>query len=146
GTGVRWGSQTLLIKTNMLAISLGYYDAYCRLDPDGRVFLGTWNTGGSYSDVSNVVAITPYPSVLLRDDGTVVVRGTNSPPFSNIVAVASTANGANPILLALQRDGTVVSWNDSLPIPAGLSNVVAVATGFIRMALRRDGTIVVWGN
>ena len=146
GAGVRWGPETLVLRTNLLAIALGYYDSYWRLDPDGRVFVGTWGTTGSYSGASNVVAITTYPYTVLHEDGTVAVGGTNNPAFSNIVAVASTGGGAKPILLALRSDGTVATWNDSLPIPADLSDVVAVATGFIRMALRRNGTVTVWGN
>jgi hypothetical protein len=50
-----------------------------------------------------------------------------------------------PALLALQSDGAVMSWNDPLQVPAGLSNVVAVAMGAAHLALRREGTVVAWG-
>jgi len=49
-----------------------------------------------------------------------------------------------------QPDGTVVGWGDNwygqASPPAGLSNVVAIATGFLHsLALLADGTVVGWG-
>lgn len=51
--------------------------------------------------------------------------------------------------MALKKDGTVSVWGDSLQssnIPAGLSNVVAVAGGRTQsLALKNDGSVVAWG-
>jgi hypothetical protein len=66
--------------------------------------------------------------------------------LSNVVALAS--GGMH--CLALKRDGTVVAWGDApnsaSAVPAGLSNVVAIATDIQSLALKRDGTVVVWGG
>ena len=53
--------------------------------------------------------------------------------------------------LALKADGTVVGWGDNgfgeTNIPAGLTNVVAIAAGnYHSLALKADGTVVGWGN
>ena len=53
--------------------------------------------------------------------------------------------------MALLADGTVVVWGDNTygqtNVPAGLSNVVAIAAGFYHcLALRNDGTVTAWGN
>jgi alpha-tubulin suppressor-like RCC1 family protein len=51
--------------------------------------------------------------------------------------------------VALRSDGTVIQWgNDSVGnVPAGLSNVVAVAAGGTHsVALKADGTVVAWGE
>jgi len=53
--------------------------------------------------------------------------------------------------LALRSDGTVVAWgynsNGQTNVPAGLSNVVALAAGLDHsLALRDDGTVAAWGG
>ena len=53
--------------------------------------------------------------------------------------------------LALKADGTVVGWGDNAygetTIPAGLTNVVAIAAGAdYSLALKADGTVVGWGD
>lgn len=56
--------------------------------------------------------------------------------------------------VALQADGTVVAWSfndsvDSVQVPAGLSDVVAIAAtvgGSATLALKADGSIVGWGS
>src|SRR5687767_3244865 len=48
--------------------------------------------------------------------------------------------------LALKQDGTVVAWGQT-SVPAGLSNVVAVAAAADNsLALKSDGTVVGWGR
>jgi hypothetical protein len=51
--------------------------------------------------------------------------------------------------MALRADGTVVVWGDldnPRPVPAGLTDVVAIAGGIQHcLALRADGTVVAWG-
>jgi hypothetical protein len=51
----------------------------------------------------------------------------------------------------LKNDGTVVVWGDNSAgqtnVPAGLSNVVAVAAGgYHSLALKNDGKVLVWGD
>jgi hypothetical protein len=53
--------------------------------------------------------------------------------------------------MALKSDGTVVCWGDNSygesSVPAGLSNVISIASGwFYNLALKRDGTVVGWGR
>ncbi len=53
--------------------------------------------------------------------------------------------------MALKADGTVVAWGNNFrnqtTIPAGLTNVVAIAGGGSHtVALKADGTVVAWGD
>jgi hypothetical protein len=63
------------------------------------------------------------------------------------VAIAA----VNEYSAALKSDGTVVAWggydeSGQTDVPAGLSGVVAIATGVGHMvALKSDGTVVAWG-
>ena len=61
-----------------------------------------------------------------------------------------TAAGGNGFVLAVKTDGTVVAWGNNTygqcNVPAGQSNVVAVAAGQSHsIALKSDGTMVSWG-
>jgi alpha-tubulin suppressor-like RCC1 family protein len=97
--------------------------------------------------LSNIVAITAG-RLALKNDGTVIGWGlTNNNivipvGLSNIVEI----NGS----LALKADGTAVAWGkgihgEKFAVPAGLSNVVAVATAFHEFfALKEDGVVVEW--
>lgn len=72
-----------------------------------------------------------------------------SPVRAGIIALGegnSTSHG-----LALQRGGAVTAWGDNdcgqSTVPAGLSNVTAVAAGAQHsLALRVDNTVVAWGD
>jgi Regulator of chromosome condensation (RCC1) repeat len=105
--------------------------------------------------LTNVTAIAAaaHQSLALTRDGTVVNWGQGNPPpnwLSNVVAIA--AGGESGQNLALRRDGTVAEWpvlsaEYVSTVPAGLSNVVAIATaGGARLALKGDGTVVGWGG
>jgi hypothetical protein len=151
GRPVLWGPGTNVLKTNLLAIALSYYDGYCRLHQDGRVFAGREESEEAlgYTGVSNAVALAgDGPYLALRGDGTVaVVQNTNNPPWSNIVAIAADTSSPPPRIMGLRSDGTVVSWNDPVPVPPSLSNIVAIALGGgNHLALRSDGTVATWGN
>ena len=106
------------------------------------------------SGLRDVVAIAAGldHNLALKSDGTVVAWGesffgqTSLPAnLSNVVAIASGPN-AN-YSLAVKRDGNVVSWGQSHEVPAGLTNVVDVATwgNGNSMALTAEGRVVAWG-
>ena len=59
--------------------------------------------------------------------------------------ITITENIWNEVLVS-KADGTVVGWGGP-PITPGLTNIVAVATGYLHaLALRADGTVVAWGG
>jgi hypothetical protein len=81
--------------------------------------------------LSNVVAIagSAFTGFALRDDGTVVQWGSGVtvgpiPGFTQICEIAVSVSSG---VLALREDGTLVKTQPLLsPIPAGISNVVAI--------------------
>lgn len=158
GNVVAWGQndygQTNVPSDlgNVVSVAAEYqYSA--ALQADGRVRIwGDYNPANSniITSLSNVVAMTfGFGGFFLLADGTVRAVGEHPDPqyqmpsgLSNIVALAS--HGGT---LALRRDGTVVSWGGAAPVPAGLTNVIAIDLGLSHcLALREDGTLVLWGN
>lgn len=137
------------------------------------VYVPATNTPAGLSNVIAIAAGADH-DLAVKNDGTIVAWGlsgtTNVPTnLSNAIAVACGATVRNPSFpnpyyqvgfnLALQADGTVVSWNytngvygldySPLPsppvVPAGLSNVVAIAANNFGMALKADGSVITWG-
>jgi alpha-tubulin suppressor-like RCC1 family protein len=100
-------------------------------------------------DVSDVTAISAGVRALaLKRDGT-VFSWDRTPGsllmLTNVVAVAS-GGGQYERNLALKSDGTVVAWGAG-DVPAGLSNVTAIAVGeYHSLALKDDGTVYGWGD
>ena len=111
------------------------------------------------AELSNAVAIAAgvYHSLALRDNGTVVAWGTNTPGtnvpagLTNVVAI--TAKGEHS--LALKADGKASAWgtysynsaNPPMYVPGSLSGVLALSTGDPQtLALKLDGTVVAWGG
>jgi subtilisin-like proprotein convertase family protein len=161
---VAWGAnfigQTTLPgrQTNMVAIAAGY-DFSLDLSRNGTV--ATWgdNNFGQTNvplSLTNVVAVAGgwQDCLALRSDRTLTVWGnslfgqTNVTGLSNVIAAAYGHDGN--FWLALNADGTVKvrGYNGSgqTNVPAGLSNVVAVAGGSLHcLALNNDGTVTVWG-
>jgi len=154
---VEIGGQVL---SNVTAIAAGCMTSenFCLgLKRDGTVIAWGDNNYGRASvppGLSNVVAITAgaLQGLALTRDGTLVSWGQGNPPpnwLSNVVAIA--AGGESGQNLALRRDGTVAEWpvlsaEYVSTVPAGLSNVVAIATaGGARLALQAGGTVVGWG-
>ena len=93
------------------------------------------------------------PRVVLNGAGIVTNRLGDT--YTDLGAVATEPPLAMSVRsthsLVLRHDGTVVSWgfngSGETTIPAGLSNVVAVASGGNHsLALRNDGTVVAWGD
>lgn len=143
----------------VVGISAGMYHSLA-LKADGDVAIWGWHSSGVPTvpaGLSNVVAISAgyEHSLALRQDGTLVgwgdARSVQPPPdgLSNMVAVAA-ARGLGGLDMALTKDGTVIAWQvrgirDRPTVPPGLSNVVAIASGWRHcLALRADGTVVGW--
>jgi len=81
--------------------------------------------------LSNVVAVAAsyYEAFALRDDGTVVHWGSGITPgpIPGLTQVWAMAPFYTSGLLALKEDGTLVQAAiPPVPIPAGISNVVAI--------------------
>jgi alpha-tubulin suppressor-like RCC1 family protein len=128
GTVVAWygGSPIEFVPvpaglSNVVAIAGGAL-YHLALKKDGTVFGWGVNDSGEATGVAT------------RDDssGLVTIGGQ---VLTNIVAIAANG-GISPSAghsLALKRDGTIASWGYSpynrLDVPAGLSNVVAIAVG-----------------
>jgi hypothetical protein len=81
----------------------------------------------------------------LLSNGTVVawtdgVFQTNlSPALTNIIGISAG--------LALKANGMVMDFSNSTNVPAGLTNIVAVASGSQHsLVLKSDGTVVAWGT
>jgi alpha-tubulin suppressor-like RCC1 family protein len=118
------------------------------------------------------IAMTGYHCFAVKSNGTVVVWGNSlgaSPGaevlpanLNNVVALSaspwndtSIGGSASPgdFAMALKGDGTVVAWGYNGPyslgptnVPAGLSNVVAIAAGGGHcLALQNDSTVIGWG-
>jgi len=132
---------------------------------------GHWPVTDPPAGLSNVMAIASGEDhdLAVRSDGTVVawgLPGTSIVPagLSNVIAIACGSAipvnmGSIGFNLALRTDGTVFSWNytngvyglsysplSSPPVvPAGLSNVVAIAANNFGMALKADGSVITWG-
>ena len=160
--------------TNVLAISAGV-DHDIAANADGTVMVwGYTNTiyntvPSGLAGVKDVEAGWNHNLALLTN-GTVMAWGKSYDSFgwnvttvpaglSNVVAIA--AGGYHS--LALKSDGTVVAWGAGTTtnglfsflgveqgqsiVPAGLSNVVAIAAGgYHSTALKKDGTVVMWGD
>ena len=83
-----------------------------------------------------------------NDDGSLYQLDLGHLGLSGIKAIA--AGGQAEHVIALRYDGTVTGRGNNgygqSGVPAGLSNVVAIAAGANRsLALKSDGTIVAWG-
>jgi alpha-tubulin suppressor-like RCC1 family protein len=128
------------------------------LRSDGTVF--GWGDGRQGqtavpAGLGDVIAICAGDSqgLALKADGTVASWGLGGPPppgLSNVVAISAGNTFGHD--LALTRDGRVIAWwaregvSYGWNVPEGLSNVMAVATGWNHcLALKRDGTVMGWG-
>jgi trimeric autotransporter adhesin len=159
GSGEGFGNGPVLIGgrvlSNVTAIAVGASYSLA-LKRDGSVV--AWGTIDWPLGLSNVTAVAAGKrrdcALALKRDGTVVSfwSGAGLVPrgLNNIVAIAASGTDYWPPL-ALRRDGVVVvglsgtKYEEAAP-PPGLSNVVAIASGFNHyLALRSDGTVFGWG-
>jgi hypothetical protein len=171
GTVVAWGSDGNSSVTNV-PVGLSNVVAIAAGDNTDLALLGcgtvvSWgdstNVPASLSNVVSVVMNNPdLGEFALQANGAVVAwGGAASPPpsLSNVIAIAASQLSAynwaglpnDSGALALLADGTVTAWNNrgvaTNPLPAGVSNVVAVSgnlNGFL--ALRADGSVIIAGD
>ncbi|MFO1475722.1 MAG: hypothetical protein U1F98_03605 [Verrucomicrobiota bacterium] len=158
----RW-NQTIVpnLLTNAAAITASSSDSLAILK-DGTVAVWGDNSLGQTNmpaGLTNIVSLAASSnlSLAIRNDGTVAGWGISTdtnivPSLSNVVAAATSSHGFYSVL---RNDGTVFSWGVNTyglftgltKVPAGLSNVVAVAEGLNHsLALRENGSVVAWGN
>jgi hypothetical protein len=134
GANISGATNAALALTNLNCGQTGYYDVAIS-NPFGEI-------------VSAKVLLNVVQSYLWGNF--ISTSPTNEPPgLSNVVAIA--AGGYH--VLALKRDGTVVTWGSSASqfsvtnVPPGVTNVIAIAaSGNSSMVLKSNGTVVVWGD
>jgi alpha-tubulin suppressor-like RCC1 family protein len=140
GTVIGWGSHVVPTGlSNIAAIATGYvYSMGVRRD--GTVLsLGGGDMAGwrAYPDHRE----GDYVSIFEGTGNSKAIEGLSN---AVLLAIAVDASAGN---LALKRDGTVVGWGAAADVPAGLSNVVAIAGGpRHNLALKKDGTVTMWGG
>ena len=148
GTVQAWGSNGHGESTvpaglsSVMAIAAGGGHAMA-LKRDGTVTVWGDNRFGLAnvpSGLAHVVAISAgfFHRLALKDDGTVVAWGAGSTPTNDVPAPLDESEPP-PSLVDNPDFGQSV-------VPAGLTDVVAIAAGeYHSMALKRDGTVVAWG-
>lgn len=119
-------------------------EVYYNLAGDYRMEFGISN--------SSYMAAGKYNSIIVRDDGTVVVAGDDefgeldAKHWTDIVAVSA----GDRHIVGLRADGTVVSaGSDDVGQRriSGWSNVIAIAAGDVHtIALKKDGTLLAAGQ
>jgi hypothetical protein len=149
------------VLTNAIAISGGSGDGGALLS-DGTVFCWGLDVGDAVGAspgpeatnglvkldgnvLSNVVEVS-HGDLALKSDGTVV--GWRFYRDKNLLAGLTNITAVNGNL-AIRGDGTVAAFGkgihgDKYGVPAGLSNVVGVASSSAFLALKNDGTVVEW--
>lgn len=148
--GNQYGQTNIPVGlTNVVQVAAGMFFSLA-LDKEGNV--SGWGLHPTNSGtLGGVIAISAScRSLALKRDGRVFSwSGTAGwvPVLTNIVAIAA-GGGDLARNLALRKDSTVVAWGDGDEgVPAGLSNVTAIAAGERHsLALKKDGTVYGWGE
>lgn len=133
GTVVDWGEPNIGNRgENSLPTALGSQTDVAAVSAGAYHALGLTKAGGVFAWGNNTLGQCNIPT---------------SVTASRIAAVA--AGGASGGSLVLTNQGTLVKWPSYIgiaPMPAGLQNVVAIASGAsFSLALKQDGTVVAWG-
>jgi len=111
--------------------------------------------GGQVLSGVTAIAAGELHTVALKNDGSVVVWGSNLQGERNVPVAAKsgvvTIAGGTCHTVALKSDGSVVAWGwneygqTDVPV-AAKSGVVAIAAGHHKtLALKNDGSILAWG-
>jgi alpha-tubulin suppressor-like RCC1 family protein len=156
GLVTRWGPNADPMElpptlTNVVALSTGIGEN-AALRADGSLVYWGDRDSSPPPDATNIVAVAcGFGTLAVKADGTVIAWG--GPPgwsetvrdLTNVVSVSV----GNEEWLALKADGTVVN-HDMYPVPAGLSNVQAIAASpgndiHLDTVLKSDGTVLYWG-
>ena len=144
--------------TNAVMVAGGYYQGLALLN-DGTI--RSWGDSYFTSQPTNLTGVSMIAcgwnhNVALLTNGTVKAWGFSGNPFGwRLTAVPTNLNNVTVIsaqschTLALTSNGTVVAWgygvNGETNIPAGLSNVVAIAAGGVHNLAVSNGYVVAWG-
>jgi alpha-tubulin suppressor-like RCC1 family protein len=154
GKVIGWGGIAVPAGLNsVVSIARGWNHAAAVMRDGTAVVFGSGNIK-RMDGVTNIVSVAigggDYSSsLLLKSDGTVSIwggpGGGHEEPapvrLNNVTSIA--AGGVN---LALEKDEHVVEWGPATPVPASLSNIVAISAGLRHnLALKNDGTVLTWG-
>lgn len=141
GTVVAWGTNASgqldvpIGLTNVVGIAAGTFHSVALRANGTVVAWGNSIATDVPNGLTNVVAVACgyFYSLALRADGTVIGWGDNENGVTNVDNDVSNAVALAPDdfhAMALRADRTIVAWGDgSTPIPAGLTNVMALASG-----------------
>jgi hypothetical protein len=159
GSVVAWGSNSQAssvpdLGDSVVAVAAAHGDNYdLAINADGTVTgwgASTTPAGSVPTDLTDVtqVSATAGYAVALKSDGSVVSWGVGKPTTQpNLPDVTQVL--AAPLAAVAVTGGTVTEWGSTatyVPVPAGLSGVVQVASETQSLlALKEDGTIVTWG-
>jgi len=135
--------------SNIVAVAAGASTSHALLKNGTVVGWGdnSSNQRNSPASLTNAVAITAGSGwgAALRHNRTITAWGNNAPALGTANAASNivTITGGNDKLLAIRDDRTV--WSSADDVPAGLTNVVAIAAGYqSSLALTADGTLIKW--
>lgn len=138
--------------TNIVAIAGGYVESLVLRD-NGELY--SWGKQPGLVRVqTNVVCGSQnisqgaMHSLVLMPDGSVKAFGQNNagqcnvPPGLKALGVCAGYDWS----MAIQEDRTIAKWGNAPALPAGATNVVAIAASSSQgVILRADGTVVTWG-
>lgn len=145
--GITGESNLIAGLTNIMAIAGGGFGGCEALANSSNILVWPDSYPNPYfQSATNLVAIAGAgsDSLALRSDGliNILIGARPDSRWSNIVAISSYYYGN---YAALTANGKVVVCCGT--VPAGLSNVVAIAVGQSHyLALEADGTVTAWGN
>ncbi len=167
GVVVAWGANNFGQTTVPLGAQSGVVEIDARhgysvaLKNNGSVIVwgqnnyGQGNVPTGFNDVVDVAA-GDVQVVALRSNGSVVVWGAIGYDFGQTIVPGAAQSGVVAIasgsahVLAVKADGTVIAWGRNhlgqCNVPAGLTDVIAVAASDHSVALKKDGSMVAWGG
>ena len=142
-TSVTSTNTTVMMPAQAIRLAASYRTVFYELTVHG----GTG--GGDYTN-GTLVTITAAPPAL----GQAFDRWVGDTQYVADAAAATTTMtmpDRKVTLTATYKDASIVAWGQNdygqTTVPAGLSNVVAIAGGgFHSLALRADGMVAAWGD